>query len=149
MLGAMLTFPVPMLGAAVGGTMGAMAARLRAKELRCRKHLVKLIARELGSDYHVLANEPLLQMRLVVMLRNELAPVVSEVDTKSQVTSPLSAEALLVTPHHTRVGFPFRTICLLLSMSAALVSRRAAEVGRAPVDTPRDSDEQGPSNTSY
>ena len=69
LIGSVVTFPVPMLGAAVGGAVGAAVGDVRARDSSSRKHLVRLVQRELGEGYHVLASETLLQMRLVVLLR--------------------------------------------------------------------------------
>jgi hypothetical protein len=69
LIGSVVTFPLPMLGAAVGGAVGAAVADVRARDSSSRKHLVRLVQRELGEGYHVLASQTLLQMRLLVLLR--------------------------------------------------------------------------------
>mmetsp|Transcript_6060 Transcript_6060/g.11326 ORF Transcript_6060/g.11326 Transcript_6060/m.11326 type:complete len:669 (+) Transcript_6060:612-2618(+) len=77
---------LPVLGGMIGAAVGGLAANYTSNEMTSRSYLLELCQAQLGDQFHLVASEVLLQMRMVVLVRAELRGALTEVKGKDAAT---------------------------------------------------------------
>eukprot|EP00854_Cymbomonas_tetramitiformis_P018193 gene18193-21672_t len=82
MMGAVVTFPVPMVGAAIGGTMGAWVFFGPEYSIIVKEELLQVM----GAEFVHVGAVVCIMMRLCLLVKNELKEFVTETDVKYEGT---------------------------------------------------------------